>query len=329
MTDQLPLFPSGASEATAPERGDLDALGERFARLAALAARLPACLFMGTSSWSFPGWRGIVYGSRGNATTLARNGLREYVRHPLLRTVGIDRGYYAPIPGADLRSYAEQLPPGFRCCTKAPAGVTSPVLPAGNRREPNPDYLSAERFVGEMLEPFGRWFADHAGPFILQFPPVARGPHRDPAAFAEGLDRFLEPLPREFQYAVEVRERSWLTDAYFAVLARHGAAHVYNYWSRMPRPGAQAELVPPDIAPFALVRLLMPPGAGYEQQREAFRPFDRLASPDEAMRDDVARIVQRAATRRRPVFVLANNKAEGSAPLTIEALAERIAGAMA
>jgi uncharacterized protein YecE (DUF72 family) len=155
---------------------------------------------------------------------------------------------------------------------------------------------------------------------------VPRGFRLDAAEFADRLDRFLEPLPREFRYAVEIRERSWLTDTYLRVLARHAATHVYNYWSRMPRPGAQAEVTPPEAAPFVLLRLLMPPGAGYEQQREAYRPFDRLLEPDELMRADVTDIIQRAATRGRAVFVLVNNKAEGSAPLTIEALAARIAG---
>ena len=30
--------------------------------LRSIAARLPQNLFLGTSSWSFPGWAGIVYG---------------------------------------------------------------------------------------------------------------------------------------------------------------------------------------------------------------------------------------------------------------------------
>ena len=45
-----------------------------------------------------------------SATALGREGLRHYARHPLLRTVGIDRSYYAPIPLDDLRAYADQLP---------------------------------------------------------------------------------------------------------------------------------------------------------------------------------------------------------------------------
>jgi hypothetical protein len=54
-----------------------------------------------------------------------------------------------------------------------------------------------------------------------------------------------------------------------------------------------------------------------------FAPFDKLVEPDDEMRRDVLDIVRRSATLGRKTYLLVNNKAEGSAPLTIEALAER------
>ena len=86
----------------------------------------------------------------------------------------------------------------------------------------------------------------------------------------------LEALPRECRYAVEMRDRWVLTDAYRAALARHGAAHVYNYWSAMPMPGAQARTIPPEEQPFVMVRLLLKPGTWYEDQKQVFAPFDKL-----------------------------------------------------
>jgi uncharacterized protein YecE (DUF72 family) len=299
-------------------------LEERFARLSALASRLPAGVRFGTSSWSFPGWKDLVYREASTAARLSRDGLAEYARHPLFGTVGIDRSYYAPVPDEDLRRYADQLPPGFPCCCKAPASVTSPILPDRRPAEPNPEFLSAARLVTDLLDPVDRSFRDHAGPFILQFPPILRRAPIDPAAFLEALDAFLEALPPGFRYAVEVRDRELLTPAYARILARRGASHVYNLQTRMPRPGEQASLFPPESMPFVLVRLLLHPDATYEQQREAFAPFDALAAPDPAMRQEVADIVGRAVARAIPAYVLVNNKAEGSAPLTVEALAQLI-----
>jgi hypothetical protein len=73
------------------------------------------------------------------------------------------------------------------------------------------------------------------------------------------------------------------------------------------------------------VRLLLRPGTWYEDQKERFTPFNRLVEPDEAMRADVVAIARRVVNRGRRVFVLVNNKAEGSSPLTVMALARQLA----
>ena len=257
---------------------------------------------------------------------LARYGLREYARRPLLRTVGIDRSYYAVVPPEDLRRYADQVPDDFVCCAKAPVTVTAFTVPAPGRVEPNPEFLSAARFIDDMLEPFERWFAKHCGPFLLQFPPIPRNATLEPQVFAELLDSFLEGLPRWAEYAVEIRERSLLTEAYRDVLKRHRVAHVCSYWSAMPGPAEQAAFMQVEDGPFTMVRLLLPPGTRYEERRQAMAPFNRIVRPDERMRHEVATILSRGTASGRRAFLLVNNKAEGSAPLTIEAIAGMLAG---
>src|SRR5262245_9922516 len=200
-------------------------LREEHESAARLASRLPAGVRFGTSSWSFPGWAGIVWSETRGVAWLAREGLAEYARHPLLTTVGIDRGFYAPIPEADLVRYAEQLPAGFPCCAKAPASVTSMVLPGppGARPQRNPEFLEPGRFVSEMVEPFLRLFGDHLGPFVVQLPPAPAGLRLAPGPFAERLERFLRALPRAASYAVELREPELLTPDYRDALASAGA----------------------------------------------------------------------------------------------------------
>ena len=288
-----------------------------------IALRLPDKVFFGTSSWSFPGWAGIVYPRRVSEATLAREGLRDYARHPLLRTVGIDRGFYAPIPEEDLARYAAQLPPGFPCCAKAPASVTAMELPG--QRKANADFLRAGRFSEDMLEPFRRAFADHTGPFLLQFPPAAPERRLRPAVFAERLAAFLAALSRDFRYAVELRDPSLLTDDYRRALESTRAAHVYNYVTAMPMPQAQASVVPLDASPFTVIRLLLAPGTRYNDRREEFVPFDRIVASDLEMRRQVVSLARQSASLGRDVYVLVNNKAEGCSPLTIRALAEMLA----
>ena len=312
--DQLDLFakPPRAAGAAAERLAREHAAAERIAR------RLPPGVRFGTSSWSFPGWEGIVYPRRASTSDLAREGLADYSRHPLLTTVGIDRSFYAPIPERDLERYAEQLPAGFPCCAKAPQAVTSAYLDG----RANPDFLSARRFVEETLAPFEKFFRDHVGPFVVQVPPAPTGRGPTPREFAERLDRFLAALPPSFGYAVELREESLLTPEYARVLAARGAGHVYNFAGSMPMPLGQAAVVPIDTAPFAVVRLLMRPGSRYDDRREEFLPFDRIVEPEPAMRSQIIALARAAVSTGRPVSILVNNKAEGCAPLTIRALAE-------
>jgi uncharacterized protein YecE (DUF72 family) len=302
-------------------------LEHEHAEAARIAARLPDGIRFGTSSWSFPDWAGLVYSRVATVGELAREGLREYARHPLLTTVGIDRSYYAPIPPQDLVRYAEQLPPGFPCCAKAPEAVTSAVRPArsgGPRTEANPDFLNPRLLENEMLEPFRKLFRDHTGPFLLQFPPVPRSLRLAPAAFAERLDRFLAVLPSDFRCAVELRDPNLMTEDYQRALVAHGAAHVYNYVTAMPMPGEQEKAIAVDSAPFAVIRLLLRPGTTYEERRDALAPFTRLTDRDDEMRSQVVSLSRKAIDAGIPVSVLVNNKAEGCAPLTIRALAEML-----
>ena len=325
MSPQLDLFGHAHPERAATA---LDSAAEALAAVhreaADLARRIPARVRFGTSSWSFPGWKGLVYSGGATETSLAREGLREYAQHPLLRTVGIDRSYYAPIPDEDLRRYASQLPAGFLACAKAPAVVTSAELP-GRDGGANPEFMSARRLIEDLLAPFERSFAPYAGPFILEFPPVRAAAGIDSRIFVRALDCLLGALPPRFRYAVELRNRHFLTPDYARVLATHGAGHVYNYWSAMPMPGDQTAVVPPESLPFAVVRLLLAPGTWYDDQRARFRPFNRIVAEDGTMRAQAVSIARRVAAVDRDAFLLVNNKAEGSSPLTVMGLARLLA----
>ena len=322
MSDQLPLFHFEPEVAPDPS---IAAVAQIHDEARPIAADLPDNIRFGTSSWSFPGWKGIVYSGSVTSSAIAKDGLRQYAAHPLLRTVGIDRSYYAPIPIEDLRRYFEQLPDGFQGCAKAPSGVTSTIIGPPGSETGNPDFMSVDRLIEEQLRPFSLAFRDHTGPFILEFPPFPRYSRMEPAEFLARLDRFLEQLPRDFHYAVELRDERLLTPEYRAILARHGIGHTYNYWSAMPGLMAQAEIVTPEAVPFAVIRLLLRPGTWYQEQRDRFEPFNALVAPDALMRQDVVELSDRVLTSGRKLWVLVNNKAEGSSPRSIMELAKRVA----
>lgn len=299
--------------------------------LVRLAAGVPGHVHFGTSSWTFPGWKGLVYQrAYRNQKQFVRESLAEYARYPLFRTVGVDRSYYAPLTAEELREYRRQLPPAFPCCLKVWQDVATAVFPrhprygdrAGMR---NPGFLDPIVFAEQVVAPLQAEFADHVGALILEIPPTNGA--AEAREIEAALDRFLAAYTGPFHIAVELRERRLLTGRYLSTLRAHGASHVLSYWSRMPPLRDQLGRAGVMPGPKLVVRLLLPPGLRYDDTKKAYDPFDRIVEPQPRMRDDVMRIVWEAGENGYPVFVLANNKAEGSSPLTIRALAERFADA--
>ena len=92
--------------------------------LIALAARLPPRLRLGTSSWHFPGWAGLVWAGDHAESKLSKEGLSAYGQHPLLGTVSLDRAFYRPLTASQYAKYAAQVPPGF-----VGPGVLAPPFP--------------------------------------------------------------------------------------------------------------------------------------------------------------------------------------------------------
>jgi uncharacterized protein YecE (DUF72 family) len=302
--------------------------GEIGADFERLAARIPPLVRFGTSTWNYPGWRGLVYHRDYGTRSTAAKMLEEYAAFPLFATVGVDSSYYGPPTEAVLRSYAEHLPAAFPSISKVWSQLTIHTFTKAQDREragkSNPDFLNPDLFIEEIYEPYQRHLPENTGPFIFEFQTIAKSSGLGPEAFAGRLDEFFTALPRDAQYAVEVRNDEFLTPMYFAVLREHGVAHVFNSWTRMPPIGHQVDLPGSVTAPFILARALLRPGRSYDEAVDAFAPYDRIREPNPRLRRDLARLVDLAVKLKIPAYLLVNNRAEGSAPLTIAAVAEML-----
>ena len=293
-----------------------------------LRTHIPPLVRFGTSTWNYPGWRGLVYhddyGPKGSAAKM----LREYAAFPLFGTVGVDSSYYGPPTEAVLRSYAEQLPAGFPCVSKVWSQITvhtfTKAQDPDRAGKANPDFLNPDLFLEEIYEPYQRHFSGNTGPFVFEFQTIAKSSGMGPSRFADRLDEFFSELPREGQYAVEVRNEEFLTPKYFAVLREHGVAHVFTSWTRMPPLGHQLDLANSITAPFIVGRALLRPGRTYNEAVDAFAPYDRIREPNPKLRRDLVRLVETAVKTRIPAYLLVNNRVEGSAPLTIAAVVQML-----
>lgn len=295
-----------------------------------IASRVPELIRFGTSSWTYPGWKGLIYEKDYPATGAGARMLAEYANWPLFRTVGIDSFFYAPPSPKTLAGYREALPDGFPCVTKVWDRITAHTF--ANPREkarwgqPNPDWLNASLFLDEVVAPMREHFAGHIGPFVFEFQTIARKDQLTPALFAERLDRFFGALPTDLPYAVEIRNSEYLAPEYFAVLRTHGVAHVFNSWTRMPAIGEQLLLHDSITANFIISRALLRPGRTYSEAVDAFAPYDHVQDENPTLRADLAALAKAALELRVPAYLIVNNRAEGSAPLTIAAVARRLGG---
>jgi uncharacterized protein YecE (DUF72 family) len=275
----------------------------------------------GASSWNYPGWGGLVYHRDYEGRGASARMLEEYAAFPLFRTVGIDSSFYAPPTEETFASYSKHLPPGFPCVSKVWNQLTvqtfSKAQDKARAGQRNPDFLNPDLFLETVYEPYQRHFADHAGPFVFEFQAIGRGSGLTAEGFATRLDEFFSALPREGQYAVEIRNEEFLTPMYFAVLREHGVAHVFNSWTRMPPIGDQLDLPGAVSGPFIVARALLQPGRTYDEAVDAFAPYDRIQDPSPPLRQDLLRLIETAVHTRIPAYLLVNNRAEGSAPLTV------------
>jgi uncharacterized protein YecE (DUF72 family) len=324
--DQLTLFAlAEIEEPEEPAAGGVEPAPVS-EEVAELGRALPAEIRLGPSTWSFPGWAGIVYDRKYTPTRLAREGLAAVARHPLLRAAGVDRTHYAPVAAAELAAYAAAVPPGFRFLVKAHEALTLARFPDRPRygRERglgNPLYLDVAYAADAVVAPYVEGLQEKGGALLFQFAPQDVG---GPARFADELGAFLAALPRGPLYAVELRNRELLIPRYAEALAAAGAVHCINAHPRMPDVRTQAALTGLASAPALVVRWLLGPGETYEAAGQRFAPFDRLQEEDPAARRGLAALAREAVARDQPVLITVNNNAEGSAPLSIEKLAAEI-----
>jgi hypothetical protein len=176
----------------------------------------------------------------------------------------------------------------------------------------------------------------------------------EPAAFVAQLAHFLDALPPLHRriglgqemaapdgedgapppcYAIEIRDACLLTPRLIRMLRERRVRYCVGLHARMPDPLRQAAALAllDGEAPAGplVIRWSLHGGFKYEQAKAKYEPFNRLVDEDTATRMAVADLAARYALAGQPVLIVANNKAEGSAPLSCIALAREIAAACA
>jgi len=239
----------------------------------------------------------------------------------LLRCVGLDSAFYRPLTTEQFAQYAQQVPEDFKFIVKAFSGLTtSPHSARGARLKGEPVFLDG-RYARSVVAPMVEGLGSKLGAVLFQFSPLGPVHTRAPGAFADELESFLGELPVGPQYAIELRDPELLGPTYERALAAAGAVHCATVHSRMPPVDEQVS----DAGGGPLIiRWMLGAGDDYESASARFSPFDTRARPDELNRNRVTCMILKALSSERDVHVVAANNAEGSAPLTVRALAETL-----
>lgn len=300
---------------------------ERLAeRLRALAAR---DVYIGTSSWKYPGWvsqiytrdlylnRGTFSGKRFEAECL-----REY--GAVFPTVCGDFTFYQFPSTQHWQRLFASAPETLRFSFKVPEQITAKVFPTHPRYGAqggtvNRSFLDVDLLGESFLKPLEPYRKQVAA-LILEFGAFSPRSYPNVREFAADLDRFLAALPRDFRYSVEIRNPEFLTPDYFDCLARHGVAHVFNAWARMPE--LKDQLVIPDAftTGFAVCRALLRRGRVYEDAVKLFSPYEVIQDPNPEGRNAIRDLIEWAKENKRAAFIYVNNRFEGNAPRSIEAI---------
>jgi uncharacterized protein YecE (DUF72 family) len=292
-------------------------------RLADLAARN---IFIGGSSWKYPGWLGQIYTpgryqvrGRFSQKLFDATCLREYAE--TFPTVCGDFAFYQ-FPTADFwEKLFAQVPEGFRFAFKAPEQITCNIFPRHARYGPqggtaNPDFLNAEMMKEMFLRPLWRHRAKTAL-VIFEFGVFGKRSFENTAQFLDRLDPFLAALPAGFRYSVEVRNPEYLQPGYFECLRSHKVAHVYNAWSKMPELKEQITIPDSVTTDFVVSRALLRAGRSYEEAVAKFAPYTEIKDPNPETRDALRVLIERSRQEQRMAFLFVNNRLEGNSPSTI------------
>ncbi|MDB6060703.1 MAG: hypothetical protein JWM78_806 [Verrucomicrobiaceae bacterium] len=300
-----------------------------------LATALPAQLRLGCSSWNYPGWNGIVWDGDYPDATLSRHGLPAYAQHPMFRTISIDRSFYRPLTVAQFEAYAAQVPADFRFVVKAPSIVTDALIrdESGQGRQINPNFLNADSALRDFIDPALAGLGGKLGALVFQISPLPLQWLGQMSDLIARLNALLKVIPDvravapDAAVAVEVRDPQWLTANFVAALRDNGATYCMGLHAKMPRIAEQLPILRA-LWPGPLVcRWNLNPihGAfGYEDAQQLYEPYDKMLDPDLDTRAALAKVIAGTVGAGQNAYVTLSNKAEGSAPLSVFALAQAI-----
>ena len=275
-------------------------------------------LYIGTCSWKYDSWRGLVYSQEKSI-----NYLREYAQH--YNSVEIDQWFWS-LFGVDkvslprrevVQEYIRSVPKDFRFTIKIPNSITLTHFYRKAKNEPlkrNPYFLSPDLFSDflQMISPM----KPQIGMLMFQFEYLNKQKMRDQYEFQVALTQFFRKVDRSLPYAIEPRNPQYLNRAYFDFLQRNRLSHVFLQGYYMPSIIEVYEKFREQIQGSTVIRLHG--GDRKEMEEKSGEQWNQIWEDRSEELRSVADMIKDLQSRGVTVFLNINNHYEGSAPLTIQ-----------
>jgi len=250
---------------------------------------------LGTSAFTAAGWEGTFY----------PDGMKpaDYLSHYATQfdTVEIDSTYYRTPSASTVRGWEAKTPPGFLFAAKVPQTVTHEHVLVDCDKEFQ-EFAERMQLLGEKL-----------GVLLLQFPYFNKMAFGSADAFLARLGPFLKRLPKAVPFALEIRNKNWLSPKLYDLLRAHSVSLALIDHPWMPRPSQIFVNADPITGPFAYIRWL----GDRKGIEERTRSWDKTTVDRTSELTEWANVCWKISGRGVPIFAYANNHYSGNAPATI------------
>lgn len=280
---------------------------------------------LGTCSWKYDSWRAIVYSDRKNI-----NYLREYAEH--YSTVEIDQWFWSlfspnkvVLPDATVvREYTNSVPEDFLFTIKVPNSIT--LTHFYNRSKngpliPNPYFLSTKLFKDflKTLEPM----KNKIGCLIFQFEYLNKQKMVSVSHFLEKFREFYDKISSvQLPIAIEIRNPNYLKQLYFSFLKDLNVTHVFLEGYFMPPIVEVFQQCKNIIENVSIIRLHGPDRK--EIEKIANDNWNKIYINRKQEIESIVKMMRELKAKEVDLFVNVNNHFEGSAPLTIRRILEKL-----
>jgi len=280
---------------------------------------------IGTCSWKYDSWKGIVYPEFGEF-----DNLEEYSK--LYNTVEIDQWFwslFAPskvlLPNSNTaKDYKQKIPNDFLFTIKVPNSLTLTHYYRKNNKEQlikNPHFLSIDLFNDfiKSIKPL----KDNIGCLIFQFEYLNKekmfSQDNFQNIFIDFLDNAGDMAPL---VGVEIRNPNYLNKSFFDFLSLHKIIPVLLVGYYMPDIQETYSKLKDYLKTKVVFRLHGPNRSRIEKISGENWNKIYIDRKEELLK--LSKIFNELLTKNVDVFVNVNNHFEGSAPLTIKRITELI-----